>query len=86
MAQKQEQDVAPKETITQFKGCLNYITFWLDNYGMKRVQALADLEEENVYNFLRNHVIKTGLDCLLSNYPEIGEKFAEKLVGKKEAS
>ena len=61
--------------------CLNYVTFWLDDYDVARIQALADPEEnDNFHTFLRHHVIKTGLECLFSNHEEIGQKFAKKLI------
>jgi hypothetical protein len=73
------------EGIVKVADRLHYITFWLDESDVKKIQALADLEEhDNFHTFLRYHVVKTGLEVLMSNTQDIGEKFVERLEGKKE--
>lgn len=78
----------PPESIIPVSDCMSYVTFWLDGWAMERIQALVELEEHHdIYAFLRYEVIKTGLECLLSNHGEIGRKYVEKLMPqKKEAS
>lgn len=85
MAKKYSSSTLPPESIVPVNDCLNYVTFWLDEWTMQKIRALVELEEHQaIYTFLRYQVIKTGLECLRSNTEEIGAKFVKQLEGKKE--